>query len=61
VNLSFHMCSQDVQITRTANIKVNSSQCHDYNITRVYLLQNDHWPENDYRAINIATIILSVA
>jgi uncharacterized protein YjhX (UPF0386 family) len=42
-NQSFHMCAQDVQITRVANSKVNSSQCYDYNIIRVYLLQNDLW------------------
>jgi hypothetical protein len=55
------MCAQDVQITRMANSKVNSSQYHDYNNTKVYLLQNDHWSEKDYRASRIATIILSVA
>jgi hypothetical protein len=42
-NRSFHMCAQDVQITCMANSKVNSSQCYDYNIIRVYLLQNDPW------------------
>jgi hypothetical protein len=40
-NRSFHMCAQDIQITRMANNKVNSSQCYDYSIIRVYLLQND--------------------
>jgi hypothetical protein len=38
VNRSFHTCAQDVQITRTANNKVNSSQSYDYSIIRVYLL-----------------------
>jgi hypothetical protein len=42
-NRNFHMCAQDVQITRTTNSKVNSLQCYDYNINRVYLLQNDPW------------------
>jgi hypothetical protein len=37
VNQSFHMCAQDVQITH----KVNSSQCYNYIISGVYLLQND--------------------
>jgi hypothetical protein len=37
-NRSFRTCAQDVQITRTANSKANSSQCYDYNNTRVYLL-----------------------
>jgi hypothetical protein len=37
-NRSFHMCAQDVQITRTTNNKVNSSQCYDCNIIIVYLL-----------------------
>jgi hypothetical protein len=37
VNRSFHTCVQDIQITRTANIKVNNSQCYDYIINRVYL------------------------
>jgi hypothetical protein len=43
VNRSFHMCVQDVQITRTANSKVNSSQYYYYCISRVHLLQNDPW------------------
>jgi hypothetical protein len=43
VNRSFHTCAQDIQITRTTNSKVNNSQCYDYNIIRVYLLQNDPW------------------
>jgi hypothetical protein len=42
VNQSFYTCAQDVQITRTTNSKVNGSQCYDYNINRVYLIQNDH-------------------
>jgi hypothetical protein len=37
------MIAQVVQITRTANNKVNSSQCYDYIIFRVYLLQNNPW------------------
>jgi hypothetical protein len=43
VNQSFYTWVQDVQIKRTANSKVNNSQRYDYNITRVYLLQNDPW------------------
>jgi hypothetical protein len=43
VNRSFHTCAQDVQITRMGNSKVNNSQCYDYNITRVYHLQNNPW------------------
>jgi hypothetical protein len=43
VNRSLHMCAQDVQITCTANSKVNNSQCYDYNINRAYHLQNDPW------------------
>jgi hypothetical protein len=42
-NRSFHTCVKDVQITRTANSAVNSSQCYDYNKNIVYLLQNDPW------------------
>jgi hypothetical protein len=38
VNQSVYTCVQDVQITCTANSKVNSSQCYDYDISRVYLL-----------------------
>jgi hypothetical protein len=38
VNQSLHTCSQDVQITRTTNSKVNNSQCYGYNIIRAYLL-----------------------
>jgi hypothetical protein len=37
-NRIFHMCAQDVQITRTANSMVNNSQYYDYRIIRVYLL-----------------------
>jgi hypothetical protein len=43
VTRSFHMCAQDVQIIRTTNSKVNSSQCYNYSFSRVYLLQNDPW------------------
>jgi hypothetical protein len=60
-NRSFHTCVQDVQITRMTTIKVNSSQCYNYNNTRVYLLQNDHWFEKYYRASIITTVILSAA
>jgi hypothetical protein len=42
-NQIFHTCDQDVQITYTANSKVNSSQCYDYSNIKVYLLQNDPW------------------
>jgi hypothetical protein len=42
-NQSFHTCAQDVQITCMTNSKVNSSQCYDYSIIKVYLLQNDPW------------------
>jgi hypothetical protein len=41
VNQSFHTCAQDVQITRTTNSNGKVAQCNDYNIIRVYLLQND--------------------
>jgi hypothetical protein len=41
VNQIFHTCAHDVQITYMANNKVNSSQYYDYNIIRVYILQND--------------------
>jgi hypothetical protein len=44
-NQSPHTCAHDVQITHTANNKVNNSQCHDYNNNRVYLLQNEHMSE----------------
>jgi hypothetical protein len=59
-NQSSHTCAQDVEITHAANNKVNSSQHHNYIITRV-LLQNDHWSEIDYRASSTTTIILSAA
>jgi hypothetical protein len=61
VNRSFHTCAQDVQITHTTKSKVDSSQCYDYNITRVYLLQNDHWLKKDYRVSSNTAVILSVA
>jgi hypothetical protein len=41
VNQSFHTCAQDVQITRMANNNGKIAQCYDYNINRVYPLQND--------------------
>jgi hypothetical protein len=41
VNRIFHTCVQNVQITCTPNSKVKGSQCYDYSIIRVYLLQND--------------------
>jgi hypothetical protein len=42
-NRSFHTSAQDVQIIHMANSKINNSQYYDYIISRVYLLQNDHW------------------
>jgi hypothetical protein len=44
-----------------ANNKVNSSQCHDYNNNKVYLLQNDHRSEKDYTPHSNPTVTLSVA
>jgi hypothetical protein len=41
VNRSFHTCAQNVQITRTANNNGKITQCYDYNINRVYPLQNN--------------------
>jgi hypothetical protein len=42
VNQSFHTLAQDVQITRMVNSRVSTSQCYDYSISRVYLIQK--WP-----------------
>jgi hypothetical protein len=43
VNRSFHTCAQGIQITRMTNSNDKIAQYYYYNITRVYLLQNNHW------------------
>jgi hypothetical protein len=60
-NQSFHTCVQDVQVTRTANSKVNNSQCYDYSITEYISYKMTLGPEKDYRASSITVFILSVA
>jgi hypothetical protein len=56
VNRNLHTYAQDVQITRTANSKVNSSQCYDYSNIRVYLLQNDPWAQKRLQKSNISAL-----
>jgi hypothetical protein len=56
VNQSFQTCVHDVQITRMANSKVNSSQCYDYSTLEYIYYKNHHrlmvatqqvWVNND--------------
>jgi hypothetical protein len=61
VNRSLHTCAQYVQITCTTNNKVNNSQCYDYSINKVYLLQNEPRIWKDYRASSTTAFILSMA